>query len=165
MRSVPPPDCHLSVINVSTSCGEEPFQEQPAEQAREHTHWQEEAWPARHPARAVERDAPARHDHMDVGMVGECRAPGMENRGDADAGSKVLGVGRDGGQGLGRRLEQDVVDLRLVLAGDVADRRRQGEHDQSQLIGHLCNPTAGADWGAEEGGKRRTLAQVYEITI
>jgi hypothetical protein len=26
----------------------------------------------------------------------------MENRGDADAGAEVLGVGRDGDQGLGR---------------------------------------------------------------
>ena len=34
----------------------------------------------------------------------------MENRGDADAGAEVLGVGGDGDQGLGRCLEQQVVD-------------------------------------------------------
>jgi hypothetical protein len=33
----------------------------------------------------------------------------MENRGDADAGAEVLGVGRDGNQGLGRGLERQVV--------------------------------------------------------
>jgi hypothetical protein len=49
--------------------------------------------------------------------------------GDADAGAEVLGVGRDGGQGLGRGLEQEVVDDRLVLVGDVGDGRRQREHD------------------------------------
>ena len=98
------------------------LQEQPAEQAREHAHRQEEAGPARYPAFAVERDAAARHDHVDVRMMGERRAPGMENRGDADAGAEVLGVGGDRDQRLGRGLEQQIVDDGLVLVGDVGDR-------------------------------------------
>ena len=44
-------------------------QEQSPEQAREHPHRQEEAGPARHPARAIERDAAARHDHVHVRMM------------------------------------------------------------------------------------------------
>ena len=52
----------------------------------------------------------------------------MENRGDADVGAQVLGVGRDGDQGLGRGLEQQVVNDGLVLVGDVGDGRRQREH-------------------------------------
>ena len=56
------------------------------------------------------------------------RTPGMENRGDADAGAEVLWVGRDRGQGLGRGLEQQIVDDGLVLVGDVGDGRRQREH-------------------------------------
>ena len=75
--------------------GGEPRQEQPAEQAREHAHRQEEAGPARYPALAVERDAAARHDHVDVRMVGHRRAPGVEHGGDADAGAEVLGIGGD----------------------------------------------------------------------
>ena len=110
-------------------CGKESLQKQPSEQAREHAHRQEEAGPARHPTLAVERDAAARHDHMDMRMMGERRAPGMENRGDADAGAEVLGVGRDNDQGLGRGLEQQVVDDGLVLIGDIGDGRRQCEHD------------------------------------
>jgi hypothetical protein len=39
--------------------------------------------------------------HMDMRVMGERRAPGMENRGDADAGAKVFWICRDGGQGLG----------------------------------------------------------------
>jgi hypothetical protein len=66
--------------------------------------------------------------------MGECRAPSVENRGDADAGSEVLGVGRDGDERLGRGLEQHVVDRRLVLIGDVGDRRRQREHHV--IVGH-----------------------------
>ena len=52
----------------------------------------------------------------------------MENRGDADAGAEVLWVGRDRGQGLGRGLEQEIVDDGLVLVGDVGNGRRQREH-------------------------------------
>ena len=66
------------------------LQEQPPEQAREHPHRQEEAGPARDPARAVERYAAARHDHVDVRMVGQRRAPGVQHRGDADAGAEML---------------------------------------------------------------------------
>src|SRR5665213_3510049 len=86
-------------------CGKEPLQKQPSEQAREHAHRQEEAASARYPALAVERDATARYDHMDMRMMGERRTPGMENRGDADAGAEVFWVGCDRGQGLGRDLE------------------------------------------------------------
>ena len=100
---------------------EQPLQEQPAEQAREHTHRQEEARPARHPALAVERDAAARHDHVHVRMMGHGGPPGMEDRGDADAGAEVFWVGRDRDQGLGRCLEQDIVDDGLVRVGDVGN--------------------------------------------
>ena len=37
------------------------------------------------------------------------------------AGAEVFWVGRDRGQGLGRGLEQQVVDDRFVLVGDVGD--------------------------------------------
>ena len=53
----------------------------------------------------------------------------MQHRGDADAGSEVLGVGRDPEHRLRRGLEQQIVDHGLVLVGDVANRRRQREDD------------------------------------
>src|SRR3979490_1127972 len=52
----------------------------------------------------------------------------MSESGPADAGAEVFWVCRDGGQGLGRDLEQEVVDDGLVLVGDVGDGRRQREH-------------------------------------
>ena len=61
-------------------------------------------------------------------MVGQRRAPGVKHRGDADAGAEVPGIGRDGGHGLGRSREQDVVDRGLVLVGDGGDGGRQREH-------------------------------------
>jgi hypothetical protein len=66
---------------------------------------------------------------MHVRVMGERRAPGVEHGGEADAGAEVLGVGGNGDERLGRGLEQNVVDHGLVLVGDVADRRRQGEYD------------------------------------
>ena len=45
-----------------------------------------------------------------------------------DAGAEMLWIGRDREHGLGRRLEQQVVDHGLVLIGDIGDRRRQREH-------------------------------------
>ena len=38
------------------------------------------------------RDATSRHDHVDMRMVGERRAPGVQNRCDAYAGAQLLGI-------------------------------------------------------------------------
>ena len=66
---------------------------------------------------------------MDVRVMRHCRAPGVQHRGDADAGAEMLGVGSDCHHRLGRRLEHDVVDRCLVLIGEVGDWPRQREHD------------------------------------
>ena len=62
-------------------------------------------------------------------MLVERRAPGVEDGEHTDAGAEMLGIGRDGDHGLGRGLEQDIVDRGLVLVGDVGDFGRQREHD------------------------------------
>ena len=115
-------------------CRRELLQHQPAEQLRENAHGQQEARLARDPTAAVPGEPAARHDHMHVRMMGHRRAPAVQHRGDADAGAEMLGVGRDGEHRLRRGLEQEIVDHRLVLVGDVADRRRQREDDVE--VGH-----------------------------
>ena len=62
-------------------------------------------------------------------MVGERRAPGVQYGGQADARAEMLRVGGDRGQRLRSGSEQEVVDGRLVLERDGADRGRQGEDD------------------------------------
>jgi len=62
-------------------------------------------------------------------MVGERRAPGVQDGGEADARAQMLRVGGDRGQRLGGGPEQQVVDGRLVRERDGADRCRQGEDD------------------------------------
>jgi len=66
---------------------------------------------------------------MNVGVMGQSRAPGVQHGGDGDTGSQVFGIGGNGQQGLGGGLEQYGVDDGLVVIGDVIDLRRQGEHD------------------------------------
>ena len=73
------------------------LQEQAAEQAGEHAHRQEEAGAAGDPAGAVGRGAAARHDAMDMRMVLQGLAPGVQDGDDADLGAEMLGIGGDGG--------------------------------------------------------------------
>ena len=109
--------------------GRDPVEEEAAEQARQHADRQEEAGPAGDPAGPVRRQAAAGNDDVDVGMVGQRRAPGVQHGGEADARAQMLRIGGDGGQRLGGGPEQQVVDGCLVLEGDGADRGRQGEDD------------------------------------
>jgi hypothetical protein len=112
-------------------------QEQPPEQARKHLHRQEKAGIAAHPSRPVERYPAARYNHMNVRMVGHCRAPAVEHSGGADTRAEMLGIvglqptgltrGGDGEQRFRRRAEQQVVDDSLVLIGDRRDLGGQCE--------------------------------------
>src|SRR5271168_1096556 len=54
-------------------------QEEPPEQAGKHSHRQEKTGLAAHPARAVERYAATGDNHMNVRMVGHCRAPAVKH--------------------------------------------------------------------------------------
>jgi hypothetical protein len=47
--------------------------------------------------------------------------PGVQHRHEADASAEMFGIRHDRDRGLGRGFEQQVVDHRLVLIGDVAD--------------------------------------------
>jgi hypothetical protein len=64
-----------------------------------------------------------------MGMVRHRRAPGVEHGGDADPGAKMPGIGGDRHHRLGGGPEQQIVDDRLVLPGDVGDLGRQREDD------------------------------------
>ena len=105
-------------------CGVQSLQKQPAEQSRQHPHGQEEAGPAVDPVVAIQRDAATRHDAMHMRMMRQGRAPGMQDGGDGDVGTKVPRIGGDGDQRLGGSPEQDGVDRCLVLVGNRVDLHR-----------------------------------------
>ena len=50
-----------------------------AEQPRQHLDRQEIVWTAADPARAIERYSTARHDHVDVRVMGHGRAPAVQH--------------------------------------------------------------------------------------
>jgi hypothetical protein len=58
----------------------------------------------------------------------------VQHGGEADASAEMRGVGGDGDECLGGGLEQDAVDRRLVMVGEVGDRRRQREDEM--IVGH-----------------------------
>ena len=62
-------------------------------------------------------------------MVGERRTPSVQHGSHADPRAQMFGIGGDRDHRLGGSLEQKVVNHGLVLMGDVADRRRQGEDE------------------------------------
>ena len=65
---------------------------------------------------------------MQMGMMLEVLAPGVQQGGDADVGAEVPGIGRNGGERIGCGSEQQSVDLGLVLVGDGTEGGRQREH-------------------------------------
>ena len=109
--------------------GFEAVEEEPAEETRQHAHRQKEAGLAGDPARSIRRQPAAGNDDVDVRMVGQRRAPGVQDGGEADAPAQMLRIIGDGGECLRGGPEQEVVDGGLVVAGDGADRSRQGEDD------------------------------------
>lgn len=79
---------------------QQPGEEQAAEQGAQHAHRQEESRTGGYPSVPIRRDTAARHDHVDVRMMGHGRAPSVEHGGDADPGAEVLRVGGDGERSL-----------------------------------------------------------------
>ena len=67
------------------------------------------------------------HDHMDMGMVGHCGPPCMQDSRDANPGPQMLVVSGNGHQCLRGGFEQEVIDHRLVVPSDIADLAWQSE--------------------------------------
>jgi len=103
---------------------DECFEEQASEQPRQHPHRQEESGLAGNPLLATDRETATRNDPVNMGMVSQARSPGMQDQGEADVGPQVFRIAGDDPQGLGGRPEQNVIDRRFVVVGDIADRGR-----------------------------------------
>ena len=125
----------------------QPLEEQPPEEARERLDRQKEVRAARDPARPVGREAAARDDAMEMGMMGQRLAPGVQDGETTDPGAEAPRVRRQRRHRLGRRPEQDRIDEPLVLEGDRRDWLRQGEDDME--IGH------GQEFGLARGEPSR----------
>ncbi len=74
---------------------------------------------------------------MQVGMKEEILSPTVEHGEEADLGAQMLGIGSDGGQGLGRGSEQNAVDEIFVLVSNGRDLF--GEREDDMKIWRLKN--------------------------
>ena len=66
---------------------------------------------------------------MKMGMKQQVLSPTMEYGKEADFSSQMLGIGSDGGQGLGHGSKQNVVDDLFVLVSNGSDLFGDGEDD------------------------------------
>ena len=98
----------------------------PTEVAREHPDRQEESGSAGNPAAAVAREPPTRDHAVQMRMMDERLAPGVEDGEEADLGAQVAGVGGYGAECLGDGPEEEPVDGGLVLGGGQRSRRPPG---------------------------------------
>ena len=72
---------------------------------------------------------------MDVRMMLQGLAPGVEDQGHAELGTEMPGIGRDGGERLGGGAEQDRVDSGLDLVGAAAGvALPSGDGEQSRPL-------------------------------
>jgi hypothetical protein len=110
-------------------CVVEQLQESTPIKARENPRGQEESRAAVDPAPSIGREAAPRHDAIEMRMMLKILTPGMQDGEESDLGAQVLGVRADRSQGLGRRLEEQVVDQGFVLQGERCDFLGQGEDD------------------------------------
>ena len=75
----------------------------------------------------------------------------MQHGGEPNAGAEVFGVGGDGDQGLGGGFEQQVIDDRLVVIGDIGDRSGQGEDDMEIRHGQEIGLAVGQPFFGSSG--------------
>src|SRR5262245_64414628 len=68
-------------------------------------------------------------------MMCHRRTPRVQDRGDADLGTEVFGIGGDGEHGVRGGLEQETVDLSLVVVGDGSDLG--GQREDNMEVGNL----------------------------
>ena len=97
------------------------FKNEAPVQAGQNPDGEEEIPAAGDPTGAIDRQATARHDHVDMRVVRHRRTPGVKHGCDTDPGAEVLWIGCDPDHRVRARPHQQIVDLPLVLMRDIRD--------------------------------------------
>ena len=134
----------------------EAIEEEPAERLRQRLNGQKEVRLAADPAPAVEGDAAARNEAVDMRVMGERLSPAMQHRDQADLGGQAPGGKRH--ERLGGGAHQEAVDRMLVLEGDLGSRRRQSEDDMEVGNRQQLRLTSRQPLGARRPLTLRTMA-------
>ncbi len=91
------------------------LEEKSAEESGQDTHREKEVLAAADPMLAVWTGTTTGNDAVDVGMMQQVLAPGVQDREEADVGTEVFGICSDGEECFGTGGEEYVVDLFFVL--------------------------------------------------
>jgi len=107
----------------------QPHQIQPPKTPREDADGQEEVRPTRDPLGAIGRQAPRRQDTMEMGMMMQLLAPGVEDGEATDLGSKMLGILSNVLEGLRDAAKEQAIEWAWVLQRQRPKVVRQGKDD------------------------------------
>ena len=95
-----------------------------AKDATEYAHWKEEGIAGMDPTGVIGGKTSGGNHTMQVRMMEQVLAPGVEHDEKADLGAQVLGISGDGEQSFRRGPEQDAIELSLILIGNCRNRLR-----------------------------------------
>ena len=116
-----------------------------AKQVREDPDREEEIVAAGNPGGRVRCQPAAGDDAVDMRMMQQRLAPGVQHGDEADVSAEMLGVGGDGPEGSGGGSEQGAIDFALVLQRQRGQFCGQGEDDvkigdRQQILAALLQP-------------------------
>jgi cytochrome c-type biogenesis protein CcmH/NrfF len=117
------------VLPGSLELGEELSPEEPAQYAN----GEKEPIPTAHPAVFISAQASAGNDAMEVGVVMEVLAPGVQDGEAGDLRSEMVRVSAQGQQCLGNGTKEHPVDDATILERQWSELLRNGEHDVEVL--------------------------------
>jgi hypothetical protein len=121
----------------------EPGQQEAPEHPTEHAHRQEEGGAARQPLGALWRQ-PAAGDHtVEMGMMMQGVAPGMQDREEAQVGAEMPRIAGDREEGFGHGLQQARLERARVLQPDRAEGMREREDHMEGGDVEECRCTGG----------------------
>jgi hypothetical protein len=125
----------------SVKLGEELSAEEPTEE----TNREKEAVSTAEPALFVRTQASTGNDTMDMGMVVEVLAPGVQDRKTGDLCAEKFGVSAEGEQGLGNGAKENPVHGAAVAEREGRELLREGEHhvevlDREEFLLALLEP-------------------------
>jgi hypothetical protein len=135
----------------------------PAKHLAQHLHRKKEGRARVHPLRAVRRKASSGDHAVDMWMVQQRLAPGVEDAQETDRRPEVPGRARDLEERLGTRAEEQVVHDPLVLQGKPRQRVWQGEDDMGVSDRQQLALTLGQPRGARAGQTLRAMPVATRI--
>ena len=138
-------------------------EEHPPEVAGQDPDRQEEPGAAGNPGAPVVGEPPTRNDAVQMGMMHERLAPGMEDREEAELGAEVARVGSDRPERVGDGPEEQTVDDGLVLGGDLGDSRGHREDDVEVLDRQQVRAPSFEPLGAGQRLTGRTVAVATRV--